>query len=345
MSEDLLAARWYDGRSAQGRAVRVRLTADGATVLDGEDPSVLARFALHDLETSAPAGATTRFLRLPDETHLEVEDGTALDNTLAACGRPVGLSRRLERRTRNILAAVLAGVLGAWLVYQWGIPTLARMTAEALPADTRSLLAGNALEQLDRYVFTPSQLPETQRARLAMLFGELVALADIAPPPRLELRGGGPLGANAFALPDGTVVATDELVALAADEDQLIAVLAHELGHVDHRHLLRAVLQNSAVALLGATLLGDLDSLGTLAGAVPTLLANAAYSRDFEHEADAYALELLGRADRPPQSLAAILDRVSSAAGESDSGGLSRYLQSHPPTRERLRALRDGEHE
>lgn len=341
----MLAGRWYDGRTAEARAVRLKLCATrGATLLDLDGETVLARFALADIELSSPVGTSTRFLRLPDDTQLEVDDGVLLETALAASGRPLAVARRLEKRGRLVLVAALSVVLIAWLAYQYGIPALARVVADALPDETQSVLGGNALEQMDRFVFTASELPAEHRARLGALFDELVALSEATPPPRLELRGGGALQANAFALPDGTVVVTDELVLLAGDDDRVVAVMAHEIGHVDHRHVLRAVLQSSAVALLGAVVLGDLDSLSALAGAVPTMLAQASYSRDFEREADGYARELLLRAGRSPQALATMLDLLASSAGESaDEGeGPGGYLLSHPPTPERLRALRDG---
>ena len=69
---------------------------------------------------------------------------------------------------------------------------------------------------------------------------------------RLEVRSAPQIGANAFALPSGIIVVTDELVALSEDDDELAAVIAHELGHVHHRHIMRTVIQNSAAALLVA---------------------------------------------------------------------------------------------
>ena len=53
---------------------------------------------------------------------------------------------------------------------------------------------------------------------------------------RLELRSGEALGANALALPSGIVIMTDDLVALAKSDDEIGAVMAHELGHVRGRH-------------------------------------------------------------------------------------------------------------
>ena len=49
---------------------------------------------------------------------------------------------------------------------------------------------------------------------------------------QLEFRHGGYIDANAFALPSGIIVMTDELVELAKSDDELISVLAHEIGHV-----------------------------------------------------------------------------------------------------------------
>ena len=86
------------------------------------------------------------------------------------------------------------------------------------------------------------------------------------------------MGANAFALPNGTIVVTDDLVKLAEHDDELVAVLAHEIGHVVSRHALRRVLQDSGVMLLVAGITGDIVSISSLAAALPTLLIEAKYS-------------------------------------------------------------------
>ena len=75
------------------------------------------------------------------------------------------------------------------------------------------------------------------------------------------------LKANAFALPSGIVVLTDELEALAQHDDELSAVFAHEIGHVVHRHSMRMVIQHSASALLMLGLLGDVNSATSVVAA------------------------------------------------------------------------------
>src|SRR5207237_8201829 len=75
-------------------------------------------------------------------------------------------------------------------------------------------------------------------------------LAQLGDGYRLELRACPGSGPNAFALPGGVVVLTDELVRLAQSADQLSAVMAHEIGHLRARHALRAALQRGGLTAL-----------------------------------------------------------------------------------------------
>src|SRR5690606_15157282 len=98
-------------------------------------------------------------------------------------------------------------------------------------------------------VLEPSRLaPERQaalRARFEALVAHMPALparyAHYAPRYTLDFRRG--LGANAFALPGGAIVVTDGLVeaarAAGLQDDAIAGVLAHEIGHVAHRHTTR----------------------------------------------------------------------------------------------------------
>src|SRR5207253_5111075 len=118
------------------------------------------------------------------------------------------------------------------------------------------------------------------------------------------------LGANAFALPSGIIVVTDDLVRLSRSDDEVLGVLAHELGHVKHRHTMRRLLEGSATALIIAGVTGDVASTTSLAAAAPTLLLQTRHSRDNEREADADAVQTTRRADPDPTHLARIRTRT-----------------------------------
>ena len=146
-------------------------------------------------------------------------------------------------------------------------------------------------------------------------------------------------GANAFALPSGIIVVTDELVELAQDDDEILAVMAHELGHVHHRHIMRTIIQNSATALIIAILIGDLSSIAGLSATIPTVLMEAHYSREFELEADSFAVHRLSEMGKNPAALGRILQRLTEDHESDEGSTLWRYLSTHPATQERVKAI------
>src|SRR4029077_985450 len=94
---------------------------------------------------------------------------------------------------------------------------------------------------------------------------------------RLEFRACKGMGPNAFALPGGAIVLTDDLVELAENDAQISAVLAHEIGHVRNRHGLRLALQATGLSALIAALAGDAVSITSLAATLPTALLQSGY--------------------------------------------------------------------
>jgi Zn-dependent protease with chaperone function len=169
----------------------------------------------------------------------------------------------------------------------------------------------------------------------------------------LKLRNCRAVGPNAFALPGGSVILTDDMALLAKNNDQLAAVLAHEVGHVRHRHALRLALQSAGAAALTTAIAGDAVSITGLAVTLPTILLQSGYSRALEEEADEYAFKRLKEIGLSANNFADIMalmeeqHRAKQAEkGETpDKGGaasrLSDYLSTHPVTEERVRKARE----
>ena len=158
-------------------------------------------------------------------------------------------------------------------------------------------------------------------------------VAEVLPPAADAKLG----SANAFALPGGTVVLTDQMVALARDDRELLGVLAHEVGHVSRRHGLRQLVQAMGVSALALALFGDVTVLSSLTGLAPQLL-QAGYSRDMEREADAFARAWLVRAGIDQGHFDALMCRLDAAHGGQDKPGKHdalRYFDSHPTVSER----------
>jgi Zn-dependent protease with chaperone function len=170
---------------------------------------------------------------------------------------------------------------------------------------------------------------------LTTQFGELQTPEHGTLHSALLFRASSQLGANAFTLPDGTIVLLDDLTTSIGDDSHILAVLAHELGHAHEHHGLQLLLRGSAVGAFLTFYLGDISQL---LAAAPVALIHARYSQEFEQEADDYGAALLKKHGLSPGLLADDLGRLSKLRPDASGGG---YLESHPPTDKRIRRLRE----
>jgi predicted Zn-dependent protease len=88
------------------------------------------------------------------------------------------------------------------------------------------------------------------------------------------------------------------------------------------------------VVLIIAAVTGDVTSITSLAATIPTVLVEAKYSRNFEREADEYALQHLRAHDIAPHYFADILLRMENT--RPSRGDIPDYLSTHPATEERI---------
>lgn len=337
-----VSADYYDGKSA--RAYRVQLSlADGALAVEGD--GIERREALGDVRVSEPMGAAPRLIKFADGAHCEVRDHAALAALLDAGGHRDGWVVRLQNRWTWALAAVVITVATVAAGYRWGLPAASEWIAFRLPEQTLAQMGRSTMAFLDENVFAPSTLPPARQQALRAAFDGLEAPGGVKAGHGIVFRNGRGIGANALALPDGSIVVTDQLVALAKHDEEILAVLAHELGHVSRRHSLRMLIQGSIAGFVVAWYVGDVSSV---AAGLPTLLLQARYSRDHEREADDYAAAMLEANGMSPRRLADMLNRLEQAHAPKECGdeenvepdeGFGAYLASHPATRERIEAL------
>ncbi len=333
-----IEARFYDGKSSLQRKVSISAETPGRLRVVGEGLDFSC--ALAEVRASSRVGNARRHLYFADGSQCETGDNDAIDRifSTAHAAAPGGLLHHWESRVGYVLLAVAITAASLWAGVTYGIPALAKQVASSLPAATDRMLGQEALEGLDKVLLQPTRLAPKRQAELRALFSDMAAGIPGAGGYRLELRASKMIGANALALPSGIVVVTDPLVELAKSDDELIAVLAHEIGHLRQRHGLRRVLQDSATVLVVVAVTGDIGSVVSLSAALPAQLMKSKYSRDFEREADDFAFDYLKRRAIPAESLSAILQRMEKKSAAP--GSLPDYLSSHPATRERVERSR-----
>lgn len=330
----MVEARYFDGRSSRPRAVLLDWQGGALMLNDGEE--TLRRHPLQEVDVTEQLGDGPRLLRLPGGGVCEVDDRDGLASLLQAGGYRDGLVARGQRSLLLAVLAIVALVAIAAAGYQWGVPIAADLVAARVPEELVARSGEETLELLDDHWLQPSRLPGARREALRSQFAALRPPDGEAPHWRLLFRAAPQVGANAFALPGGDIVLTDELVALARDDREIMAVLAHELGHQHYRHGLRSALQGIIVGAAVTAWLGDVST--ALAGLSSAVLG-ARYSREFEREADTYAARMLQHNNLSSEWLATALQRLEQAhAGKVD--GTPSLLSTHPHTAERIEALK-----
>jgi Zn-dependent protease with chaperone function len=350
-------AAYFDGRSATAHRVTLTLT-DGVLRLRGETVSRDEPIAA--LRVSEPMGAAPRLISFPGGAHCEVRDHAGMAALLDATGFEDSLVVRLQKRWRWALTSMVVTLGVVFASYHWGLPAASEWLAFQAPESVLSHMGKGTLDVLDRAAFSPSKLPEARQRTLRESFGRLVVPGEQKSQFKLLFRDGGGIGANAMALPDGTIIITDQLIQLAGHDEEIFAVLCHELGHINRRHGLRMLIQGSIVAFVVSFYLGDVSSI---AAGLPTLLLQARYSRDNEREADQYGAAMLKANGLSPRRLADMLGKLEAAHRDKhkdgkddkndtrqtdpdkaadDKSSASDYLKSHPATKERIDALNNA---
>jgi Zn-dependent protease with chaperone function len=340
----MLQARYFDGKTAAAQTVSL--------ILDGQDLLLRGaefelRWPLREVHISERLGNTPRLLAFAGGGHCEVTDHAALEVLLA----PLGAKHSwLDGMHHSLAWALLAAgliVLSLLAAYRYLLPWGAEVLAMRMPATVLQKMGDSTLETLDRFLLQSSKLDASRQQELRDAYARLQPLPDAQLQYRIEFRSSPEIGPNAFALPDGAIVMLDELVALSKDDNEFIAVLAHERGHVERRHALRMVLQSSVVGLVLAWYVGDVSSLLATA---PAIIMQAKYSRDMEREADEYAVRTLRLNGLSPCLLTGILNkleashRATNKPNEPAPPGAKKievldYLSSHPSTQERAALL------
>lgn len=335
---NLVHGTLYDNQSSASREVTVRLLPTGKLQLnEGREIRI---WALDELVVADPVSNCPAVVELPNGSRLEIEDPAPFyaELTTMSGGRKNWVHALEQHWLLAVLCLITSIALVAWTVID-GIPLAARFAASAMPASVNAIIGREGLRIMDEYLFEPSTLSDERRQVLQDRFSDIVTTVGDDSNYTLEFRSAKAIGPNAFALPAGVVIIFDELVALAEDDTEIAGVLAHEVGHVVHRHALRSLIQNSVSSGLLIAMTGDLGSAANLAAGLPTVLVNAAYSRDFEREADEVAFRYLAARNIDPEELGELLMRIDEQAGRQP--GQFTLLDSHPASRERVDAGRN----
>lgn len=338
------AANWVDGQTAALLPVRVDLD-DAARVLRiWHDGAELVGWPYDSLR-ALPDQSDPDMLIIgsSDDAAARLMVRGAEPRRLVRSRSPLLNRRNSHVRKRSILGWGAAALGALALILFLLLPFMADRLAGYLPPGGEKALGDATFEQVraafDQTGFAPLSLCEDTAglAALRKIEDRLTAEMDLATPLTVHVLDH-PM-VNAFALPGGYVVFFRGLIEQAESPEEVAAVFAHEIGHVDARDPTRIALRSAgSIGVLGVVL-GDFSG-----GLVVLLLAQqivqADYTKEAEAAADAFAHNALLRADVPPDAIADMFERMRVLYGDDE--GIVQHFASHPALGDRIAAARDA---
>jgi predicted Zn-dependent protease len=328
---------YFDGHKPVGLPILLSALGEEVTLTGAE---TVRMYRMSQLRVTPRIGSADRFVTLPDGGQVQCPDHPCL-NLFASDSPTEGPVAWLEERIGVAIGCV--GLIAVLLLctYVYGLPAAADWAVTKVSIETERSLGRDAFAWLDnKRWFQPTELDDLRQYRIRNIFSTLVSGSKMKPHYRLEFRHSKRMGPNAIALPGGIIVITDEMVLLAESEDEVAAVLAHEIGHVELRHAVRQVMQGSALAVMAGAVTNDASSFTVAVAGLPALLAQTKYSRKFETEADDFAFKLLKQHGISPAAFASLMERLSK--DHADEENSFSFISTHPVTADRVKRARQA---
>lgn len=331
-------ADFFDGLTATAHPVQVRFSGHQLEIagLDWTTTKPVAALRIEPV-----LGRTNRVLKFGTGEKLISTDFAAIARleTLLGVNKGMTFVHQLEQHWRWVLLSFAALILVSAFFVRVGVPWMARQAAFATPVAILKTITDSAFNGIDGQLLMPSRLSTTRKNEIQSIFTKVHQAIGKNYPYQLELRrGGSQIGANAFALPSGTIVMTDELIALSKNDQEIEAVFAHEVGHVIERHGLRNLYQSLGLVLLAGVFIGDFTSVVGLGSSLPVLLLQSGYSQEFEFQSDQIAGRYLLKNYGSTQAMQQMLGHLEQSRGTGKDDDLS-IFKTHPITPARVKAL------
>lgn len=322
---------YQDGISAQQYACRVLLREGSLHLYFGEGASNVLIWDVSELASMQQNGESLNinYGAVPHQTLVcEGAVAMAIQEVWAARGKS-RVARSLRRsRPFRLFILLIVGFLGlslaGWFLF---LPWVAEKAATLIPTEME-------IEIGDRLAAVYTQEASTGKDSTTFL---LQTFAD-----RLKLSAKYPIKTevlpsrdlNAFALPGGHIFVNAGIIKGMKSYEELVALLGHEVTHVEHRHSLKSSCRSAASSLVLAAVFGDLTGISSAIVSQAQQFKELDYSRDLETDADNYGLELMVKNQVSGRGMLNLLELLKREGQEMPQ--LMKYLSTHPDTEARI---------
>lgn len=321
-----LPVLFFDGNRAHPRMAAIEVSDDAIYLFDEEgDANNTLAFPLARCSSSLLGEKMFIYLEGGAGPCIEIHEShplfKTLSNTLNAQNR--GWFNKLFKQKWQVLVLILGGL----------IITLYLLLAVLLPfiliksiSVQREIVLG---EKIYESVVSGSRI-DSSASRTAQAFAGQLHLSEKYPIRVTVVKS---TDVNAFALPGGHIVIYTGLLELLQSPEELVALMGHEVTHVNKRHSLQGLLSGISLSLLKSILLSG--GIGDFVFSNAGTLQELSYSRKREREADREGMLLMLKNHINPAGMEKLMERLESKSGNFLSFS---FISTHPLTEERIQS-------
>jgi beta-barrel assembly-enhancing protease len=335
-------ATYFDGQSSHANPALLRIVDKHIEVCyhhRGMETSVIrwSENQIREIESDYSGKSAIRFGEFPFQM-VEVDSKTFSEELLQKFpslnkGTPYAWLRRTG--TKGILIATVSILFAMGLIYTYVLPWLGEtLICLVVTKDYEKTLGEKSYETL--------MFPFSKDERKSALLQEYIKELNLETSYDIEGTVLNNETVNAFALMGGKVVVFDEILTVMDSSNELSALLAHEVTHVEERHVLKGIGKNMINLLVIAWLTSDVSAVSAVLLDNANKMVQLSYSRTLEEAADKKGFEQLIHCGINPQGMLELMKHLKEQEKDNvvDSKW-SKFLSDHPLTDDRIQYITD----
>ncbi|MAD96653.1 MAG: hypothetical protein CMB99_04925 [Flavobacteriaceae bacterium] len=235
------------------------------------------------------------------------------------------IDSQLHNSKRSSLVGLILGLIGLiFLIYLYVIPTVAESFASNMNV-SRVIEFG---DYVFRVLSSDLEIDDNKTKKLKNFVDELEIESEF--PIEIYVAESNQL--NAFALSGGKIVIFSALLEKMETKEQLVALIGHEISHIENRHVLKNVARNLSGALFVSIIFGDVNGVTTIMADNAHLFSQLSFSRKLEKEADIFGLEFMRKNAVDLHGMPELFKLLK----RETNVDMPSYLSNHPMLKERI---------
>lgn len=319
---------FFDAYKAGPREVHAE-TGNGKIYLsniDDQDGHVLV-FEVSNATMSVTGNRLFIFLNKEGAPYLSVDMGHPSYHDLKNAIRPEQKSwfGKLMGLKWPALMAVLAGIV----VIAYFI------MARVIPAAALKIITTEQETEIGNGFYRSLMATEKKDTTSTRIINEFASRLDLSEKYQVKITVVNKSEVNAYALPGGHIVLYTGILDVMDDPEMLVALLGHEVSHINKRHSMQSMLSAMSMSLLRSMILSGFGDVGSVVLEHAGALEQLSYSRKLEREADREGMKLMIRNQVNPAGMKKLMLRLEEV--NDDIPGMFSFISTHPMSEERIK--------